>query len=102
MDRRPIERPPADDPPPDARPGRERASGCSDWPGRWRPAGLLRRPGPARRPFAASDGLHHPAKAKRVIFLFMNGAPSHVDTFDPKPALARYAGKEPPSRRVRG
>ena len=28
-------------------------------------------------------------KAKRVIFLFMNGAPSHVDTFDPKPALAK-------------
>ncbi|RUL89227.1 DUF1501 domain-containing protein [Tautonia sociabilis] len=41
------------------------------------------------------DGLHHPAKAKRVIFLFMNGAPSHVDTFDPKPALAKYAGQEP-------
>jgi hypothetical protein len=28
-----------------------------------------------------------------VIFLFMNGGPSHVDTFDPKPALAKYAGK---------
>ncbi|WP_201750069.1 DUF1501 domain-containing protein [Tautonia marina] len=40
-------------------------------------------------------GLHHPAKAKRVIFLFMNGAPSHVDTFDPKPALAKYAGEAP-------
>lgn len=34
-------------------------------------------------------------KAKRVIFLFMNGGPSHVDTFDPKPALARYAGQAP-------
>ncbi|MFO1499202.1 MAG: DUF1501 domain-containing protein [Verrucomicrobiota bacterium] len=34
-----------------------------------------------------------PAKAKRVIHLFMNGGPSHVDTFDPKPALATYAGK---------
>ena len=31
-----------------------------------------------------------PAKAKRVIFLFMNGGPSQVDTFDPKPLLAKY------------
>lgn len=34
-------------------------------------------------------------RAKRVIFLFMNGGPSHIDTFDPKPALARYAGQQP-------
>src|SRR5947209_14617452 len=34
-------------------------------------------------------------RAKRVIFLFMNGGPSHVDTFDPKPALERYAGQQP-------
>lgn len=34
-------------------------------------------------------------KAKRVIFLFMNGGPSHVDTFDPKPALAKYEGSQP-------
>ncbi|MEW4490465.1 DUF1501 domain-containing protein [Thalassoglobus sp. JC818] len=34
-------------------------------------------------------------KAKRVIFLFMNGAPSHVDTFDPKPALEKHAGQQP-------
>src|SRR5262245_22397788 len=33
---------------------------------------------------------HFPAKAKHCIFLFMNGAPSQVDTFDPKPALAKY------------
>jgi hypothetical protein len=39
---------------------------------------------------------HFPAKAKRVIFLFMNGGPSHVDTFDPKPALEKYAGKALP------
>jgi hypothetical protein len=36
---------------------------------------------------------HFPGKAKRVIHLFMNGGPSHVDTFDPKPALEKYAGK---------
>ena len=35
------------------------------------------------------------ARAKRVIFLFMNGAPSHVDTFDPKPALSKYEGQQP-------
>jgi hypothetical protein len=39
---------------------------------------------------------HFPAKAKRVIFLFMSGGPSHVDTFDPKPALAKYNGQAPP------
>ncbi|AMV16791.1 DUF1501 domain-containing protein [Planctomyces sp. SH-PL14] len=38
---------------------------------------------------------HFAARAKRVIFLFMNGGPSHVDTFDPKPDLARYAGQQP-------
>jgi hypothetical protein len=36
------------------------------------------------------------AKAKRVIHLFMNGGPSHVDTFDPKPSLTKYAGKPLP------
>ena len=37
-----------------------------------------------------------PAKAKRVIFIFCNGGPSQVDTFDPKPALAKYVGKTLP------
>jgi hypothetical protein len=37
-----------------------------------------------------------PGKAKRVIHLFMNGGPSHVDTFDPKPSLQKYAGKPLP------
>jgi hypothetical protein len=36
---------------------------------------------------------HFPARAKRVIHFFMQGGPSHVDTFDPKPALAKYDGK---------
>ena len=35
-------------------------------------------------------------KAKRVVHLFMNGGPSQVDTFDPKPALEKYAGKKLP------
>lgn len=34
-------------------------------------------------------GPHHPARAKQVIFLMMEGGPSHIDTFDPKPALDR-------------
>src|SRR5205823_1008253 len=36
---------------------------------------------------------HFPAKAKRVIFLFMSGGVSHVDTFDPKPKLTADHGK---------
>jgi hypothetical protein len=44
---------------------------------------------------------HFAPRAKRVIFLFMNGAPSHVDTFDPKPALARYEGMKPSGERIR-
>jgi hypothetical protein len=42
-----------------------------------------------------------PAKAKRVIHLFMNGGPSHVDTFDPKPALQTYSGKSLPTPNLR-
>jgi len=38
---------------------------------------------------------HFEPRAKRVIFLFMNGGPSHVDTFDPKPALMHYQGAQP-------
>ena len=44
---------------------------------------------------SGASGLHHVARAKRVIFLFMNGAPSHVDTFDPKPMLQKHAGEKP-------
>src|SRR5690242_19694921 len=35
---------------------------------------------------------HFPAKAKHAVFLFMIGAPSHIDTFDPKPALTKLNG----------
>jgi hypothetical protein len=44
---------------------------------------------------------HFPVKAKRVIHLFMNGGPSHVDTFDPKPLLDKYAGKDLPTENLR-
>ena len=36
---------------------------------------------------------HLAAKAKHCVFLFMNGGPSQVDTFDPKSALTKYQGK---------
>jgi hypothetical protein len=44
----------------------------------------------------ASGGLHHAAKAKHVIFLFMNGGLSQVDSFDPKPMLEKYHGQPLP------
>src|SRR5690348_7221916 len=45
---------------------------------------------------------HFPAKAKRVIFLFMAGAPSHLELFDYKPELAKWNGKLPPAELVKG
>ncbi|MDY3554376.1 DUF1501 domain-containing protein [Gemmata sp. JC717] len=44
---------------------------------------------------------HHAPKAKRVIFLFMAGGPSHLDMFDPKPVLDTFAGKRPPAADLR-
>ncbi len=44
---------------------------------------------------------HFAPKAKRVIFLFMSGGPSQVDTFDPKPALLKYAGQRPKAANIR-
>src|SRR6187401_761368 len=43
-----------------------------------------------------NGGIHHPAKAKHVIFLFMNGGLSQVDSFDPKPMLDKYHGQPLP------
>src|SRR5436189_1625640 len=45
---------------------------------------------------------HFPPKAKRVIFLFMAGAPSHLELFDYKPELAKWNGKIPPPELVKG
>jgi hypothetical protein len=44
---------------------------------------------------------HIKARAKRVIFLFMHGGPSQVDTFDPKPMLEKYNGKPYPGQKPR-
>jgi hypothetical protein len=67
-------------------------------------AGLL-----SSRAQGASDDLnplapkkpHYRARAKQVVHLFMNGGPSHVDTFDPKPLLDKYHGKALPSANLR-
>jgi hypothetical protein len=48
------------------------------------------------RDLLAANGPHFAPKAKRVIHFFLNGGPSHVDTFDPKPALQKYAGQPLP------
>src|SRR5258708_5205964 len=39
---------------------------------------------------------HFPPKAKRLLFLYLNGGPSHVDTFDPKPMLSKYDAQQVP------
>src|SRR3954463_14214419 len=63
-------------------------------------AGLLQQerllgqgPALAANPLAPHPG-HHAARAKAVIWLFINGGPSHVDTWDYKPELARRHGQE--------
>ena len=45
---------------------------------------------------------HHAAKAKNVIFLFMAGAPSHLELFDNKPSLAKFDGQSPPPDLIKG
>src|SRR5262249_4927028 len=61
-------------------------------------AGLLEREGLLAKPQAvnplAARESHFPAKAKSVIWLFLNGGPSQVDTFDYKPELAKRDGQE--------
>src|SRR5262245_6986358 len=54
--------------------------------------GVVRADPPAR--WTPPDGRpHFPPKAKSVIWLFMVGGTSHLESFDPKPALNRYAGR---------
>ncbi len=45
---------------------------------------------------------HHSARAKRVIYLFMGGAPSHLELFDHKPELAKWDGQLPPADLLKG
>src|SRR5690349_13561431 len=73
--------------------------------GAWALLDLLRRDNllatPPANPLAAKLP-HSPARAKRVIFLFMQGGPSHIDTFDPKPLLNRLHGQPLPASVVEG
>ncbi len=64
--------------------------------------GSVLQPSPASAPLASRPG-HHLAKANSVIFLYMDGGPSQVDTFDPKPRLDKENGapiqiKAPPTQ----
>src|SRR5215472_2011531 len=61
---------------------------------------IARADGAATLPLAPKTP-HFPAKAKRVVHLFMNGGPSHVDTFDPKPILDKYHAKPLPNPNLR-
>src|SRR5262245_21017669 len=68
--------------------------------------GLLLLGGSAQADMAGPSPLnprapHLSPRAKRVIHFFLNGGPSHVDTFDPKPMLAKYAGKPIPGEYLR-
>src|SRR5690348_8768632 len=57
------------------------------------PAPVAHAPGSPTNPLAP-HAPHFPAKAKSVIWLFMNGGPSHVDTWDHKPELTKRDGQE--------
>jgi hypothetical protein len=59
-------------------------------------AGLTHAPVLAKEHPLAAKKPHHPAKAKRIIFLFMQGGVSHVDSFDYKPRLIQDDGKQMP------
>src|SRR5206468_3749788 len=65
-------------------------------------AGMLAPPAPAApvNPLAPRPP-HFPGKARRIVHLFMNGGPSHVDTFDPKPLLDAYHGRPLPRTNLR-
>ena len=73
---------------PAAASARSRRPGCSSRIGRT--------PGPSRSPRRAGRP-HFRPRATRVIYLFMHGGPSHLETFDPKPDLQRLAGQPLPA-----
>src|SRR5436189_5222549 len=59
------------------------------------PSSLLSATAPSPQPLAPKTP-HVPPRAKSIIFLFMEGGPSHLDTFDPKPLLKELHGKPMP------
>lgn len=67
-------------------------------PALWRAAAATKAP----KWTGAVNPLHHPAKAKRVIWLTMAGGPSHLETFDPKPKLGAMHGQPMPESFTKG
>jgi hypothetical protein len=67
-----------------------------------KPDWFLRNAAAAPAQPGALSSLHFPARAKRVIFLYMSGGPSQLETFDNKPELARRAGQEMPTSLLEG
>jgi hypothetical protein len=61
------------------------------------PAARAAEPGAPALPDPARHEPHHAPRARSVIWLFMEGGPSHLDLFDPKPALERLAGQPMPA-----
>src|SRR4051794_7848741 len=77
---------------------REMLATCANGFGAVALAALLAEPAPGATPAPVGAGgtltdLHHPARATSVIFLYMDGGPSQIDTFDPKPRLEREHGQ---------
>ena len=65
--------------------------------------GMLMKPSTIlTNPFSGSEIPHFAPKAKRVIYLFQNGAPSHVDLFDYKPRLKAWHGRQIPEELISG
>src|SRR5438105_1707319 len=60
-------------------------------------ASLLAEDAKSQGPTPDGQRPHYPARARRVVHLFMNGGPAHMDTFDPKPLLTEYHGKPIPN-----
>ncbi|MEQ1829057.1 MAG: DUF1501 domain-containing protein [Pirellula sp.] len=63
-------------------------------------AGILQKQSMAENGILAAP--HFRPRAKRVVYLSMNGGPSHVDTFDPKPSLAKFEGDQPEKIKSKG
>jgi hypothetical protein len=64
-------------------------------------AGAANAPGPSRDPLVPKRP-HFPPKVKNIIYLFMAGAPSHLELFDYKPQLAKFNGTLPPAELLQG
>jgi hypothetical protein len=59
-------------------------------------AGAAQEPGATAAPVDLAGGLHHPARAKRIVYLFQSGGPSQLETFDYKPLLNERNGEQLP------